>query len=196
MKKVLYAIAALVILAMGYYSLQTDSDAYEEEVWKKRNEKEDYLRTGSESPFVLSGTEPQELLYYPIDESFRISARIEKIETRQYVTISNSDGTSQRYLRYAWLHFELKGQDQKLVVLKPMFSPGLFLGFADGTSGETTYGGGRYLDIEQVKGDRMILDFNLAYNPYCAYDEGFTCPLPPAENVLTVKLEAGEKKYK
>ncbi|MEM7297260.1 MAG: DUF1684 domain-containing protein, partial [Bacteroidota bacterium] len=67
--------------------------------------------------------------------------------------------------------------------------------FGDETSGETTYGAGRYLDLEIGKSDQVVIDFNKAYNPYCAYFPDFTCPLPPRENLLTVVIEAGEKDY-
>jgi uncharacterized protein (DUF1684 family) len=72
----------------------------------------------------------------------------------------------------------------------------LFLAFGDGTSAEETYGAGRYLDIDKTQGSNTItLDFNKAYNPYCAYSEKFSCPLPPAENLLVIPIPAGEKSY-
>ena len=70
-----------------------------------------------------------------------------------------------------------------------------FLAFADSTSGKDTYGGGRYLNVRQDGKNSITIDFNLAYNPYCAYNPDFACPLPPKENVLTIAIEAGEKNY-
>jgi uncharacterized protein (DUF1684 family) len=72
----------------------------------------------------------------------------------------------------------------------------LFLPFFDETSSVSTYGGGRYLDPEYAGGNEIVLDFNLAYNPYCAYVEGYTCPLPPPENRIDAEVNAGEKNYK
>jgi hypothetical protein len=72
----------------------------------------------------------------------------------------------------------------------------LFLAFGDETSARETYGAGRYLDVKKVPGSSTItLDFNLAYNPYCAYSDGFSCPLPPKENLLSIAINAGEKTY-
>lgn len=76
------------------------------------------------------------------------------------------------------------------------FTRSLFVPFSDQTSGSETYGSGRYLDIEEQGGDSYELDFNLAYNPYCAYNEEYTCPIPPKENRLPVRIAAGEKNYK
>jgi len=72
----------------------------------------------------------------------------------------------------------------------------LFCGFADDTSGKGSYGGGRYLDVTIGKSNKTSLDFNLAYNPYCAYIDEYICPLPPPENILAIAIEAGERVYK
>lgn len=197
MKKLLYILIPVLIVAMVYYSMsggQSDEE-YAQSVLDERAEKEDFLKTSSQSPFVVADQEPESFNYYPIDKKWKVTARVEKITKRQTLNVSNSDGSSQRYLKFAWLHFEIDGQDLKLLVLKPMFSPSYFLGFSDETSGESTYGGGRYLDITDLKADRITLDFNLAYNPYCAYVTDYFCPFPPRENILPVKIEAGEKIY-
>lgn len=198
MKILKYLLIAAGIGLIFYYSLSggNDDQDYQESVQDERLKKEKFLTSSSESPFVMGSLEMQPLAYFPIDAKYKVIAKVEKIETRQFVMIRNSDGTNLRYLKYAWLDFEIDGKQQRLLVLKPMFGLGLFLGFSDDTSGETTYGGGRYLDLEQIKGDRITLDFNLAYNPYCAYVANFTCPLPPRENILSVPIEAGEKKYR
>ncbi len=198
MKILKYLLIAAGIGLILYYSLSggNDDQDYKESVQADRLKKEKFLKSSSESPFVMGGLEMQPLAYFPIDTKYKVIAKVEKIETRQFVMIRNSDGTNLRYLKYAWLHFKINNSKHKLLVLKPMFGLGLFLGFADNTSGETTYGGGRYLDLEQIKGDRITLDFNLAYNPYCAYIPNYTCLLPPKENILEVAIEAGEKNYK
>ena len=196
MNKIVRIAFAFVVVALIYYSMEGGkSDDHEKSVLAERAKKEDYLRTGSESPFVKSGKEMGALSYFPIHEAYKVTARVEFVETRQMVRLGNSDGSVTNYLKYAWLHFKLHDQEQKLVVLKPQFGVGYFLAFTDATSAESTYGGGRYLDIGEIKGDRHTLDFNMAYNPYCAYSAEFSCPLPPRENALTVKVEAGEKDY-
>ena len=198
MKKLIYALLALGLMAIGYYSFSDkgSADDYAVKVRAEREKKVDFLKNSSESPFAMAGLELHPLEYFPIDPKYKVTAKVEKIDTRQFVMIRNSDGTNLRYLKYAWLSFEMEDKSQRLLVLKPMFGLGLFLGFADETSGETTYGGGRYLDLDQIKGDRITLDFNLAYNPYCAYVPNYTCPLPPKENILKVPITAGEKMYR
>jgi uncharacterized protein len=172
-----------------------DREAYAREVEERRAEKLKFLKNSSESPFVQFKVPLGELSWYPVDMDYRVTAKVERMETAQYQVVRKSDGSTERYLRYAWLSFKWQGEQQKLLVLKRPFGPGLFLAFADATSGDTTYGGGRYLDLLELKGDRVTLDFNLAYNPYCAYVAEYQCPFPPAENVLKIKVEAGEMDY-
>ncbi len=197
MKKILYVLIPAAVLIMVYYSKSggQSSEEYEKFILDEREKKADFLKSSSQSPFVVAKHEVGEFSYFPIDQKWKVVAKVEKITTRQTVNVSNSDGTSQRYLKFAWLHFKIDGKELKLLALKPMFSPGYFLGFSDETSGASTYGGGRYLDIPDIRGDRVTLDFNLAYNPFCAYVADYFCPFPPRENILSVAVEAGEKAY-
>jgi uncharacterized protein (DUF1684 family) len=113
--------------------------------------------------------------------------------------MATSTGTRQAYLRSGAFTFEIEGRSLKLIVYKSTEDPyarSLFIPFSDETSGRETYAAGRYLDIEEQAGDDYELDFNMAYNPYCAYSEEYTCPIPPVENKLPVKILAGEKNYK
>ena len=113
--------------------------------------------------------------------------------------MATSTGPRQAYLRYGALAFEMEGRSLKLIVYKSAEDPyarSLFIPFSDETSGRVTYAAGRYLDLEEQGGDDYELVFNVAYNPYCAYSEEYTCPIPPAENKLHIKVLAGEKNYK
>ncbi len=110
-----------------------------------------------------------------------------------------SKGSPQAYVKYGTLSFELQGKRLKLYVYKSAedpFSRSLFVPFSDATSGIETYKSGRYLDLEEHGGDKYDLDFNTAYNPFCAYNEEYICPIPPGENRIAVKIMAGEKNYK
>jgi uncharacterized protein (DUF1684 family) len=112
-----------------------------------------------------------------------------------------SVGTSRKYFKYGVLKFELGGNSYSLTVfqsetaaIKEEYKALLFVPFRDQTNGKETYGGGRYLDIKAPSGDEMILNFNLAYNPNCAYgSDNFSCPVPPKENFLQTEIKAGEK---
>jgi uncharacterized protein (DUF1684 family) len=103
------------------------------------------------------------------------------------------------FTRYAQVHFQLQGQSCNLTIFKALQGKGageLFLPFKDYTSGTETYGAGRYLDIKIPADNQIDIDFNLAYNPYCAYSDEYSCPLPPKENFLKVRILAGEQVYK
>ena len=110
------------------------------------------------------------------------------------VRVGTSDGAERTYRRTGKVHFEVNGETVELT-LYSTGHPGYFLPFRDATSGRSTYGAGRYLDIEPNDDGTVILDFNYAYNPTCAYDEAYSCPLPPAENWLRVPIEAGEMNF-
>lgn len=111
------------------------------------------------------------------------------------IRTQTSDGQIREYLRAAIVTFDVDGSEVALTLLSQPGRPGYFLPFRDATSGKETYGAGRYLDIEEPDDGMVHIDFNLAYNPYCAYNEAYSCPLPPHENWLQVPIEAGEKDY-
>jgi uncharacterized protein (DUF1684 family) len=114
--------------------------------------------------------------------------------------LPTSDGEEKQYKEYAYAEFSLDGEKNKLLILEIIdvgpYRGTLFLAFADATSANETYGAGRYLDLKKVPGATSVtLDFNKAYNPYCAYSDKFSCPFPPKENVLKVAVKAGEKSF-
>jgi uncharacterized protein (DUF1684 family) len=194
---------AIVLVAAMYFALPSqapDATAYAAEIEKERVEKDEFMRTGEGSPFLADSITFQGLNYFPPDLSYKVTAKLEPIKTKEIVVLGTSDGLSQSYLPYAHAVFELGGTENRLLILEVMdagpFRGTLFLAFADATSANETYGAGRYLDVRKVAGaTSMELDFNKAYNPYCAYSDKFSCPLPPKENLLTIRIEAGEKNH-
>ena len=137
--------------------------------------------------------------YYDIDPEFKILAKIEKIASPLPFEIRMSNGETEEYYKYAIAHFKLQDVEQELFLLKSKKfydKPYLFLPFYDETSAIESYGGGRYLNIDYEGEKEIYLDFNLVYNPYCAYTETYRCPIPPAENRITVRVNAGERNYK
>jgi uncharacterized protein (DUF1684 family) len=110
------------------------------------------------------------------------------------VRVGTSDGAERTYRRVGTVHFVVNGEATRLT-LYSTGHPGYFLPFRDSTSGRGTYGAGRYLDIEPNEDGTVTVDFNYAYNPTCAYDDAYSCPLPPVENWLPVPIEAGEKDF-
>ena len=194
-------LAGISIVAIFWYTANGNDDAeYKQRIENDRAEKDDFMRGGEESPFKDSTAAFTGLKYFAPDLKFRITADLEPIEDRNMVVLQTSDGKEQRYIDYAWASFRIDGVSCKLKILEVIdsgpFKGTLFLAFADQTSALETYGAGRYLDVKKTPGATNItLDFNEAYNPYCAYNDNFSCPFPPKENLLNVPIMAGEKNY-
>ena len=108
--------------------------------------------------------------------------------------MQTSTGDVQSYIRYGRFQFEVEGEKTELTLYAS--DHGYFLPFVDSQAGDVTYGAGRYLDPDPAHDGKFLIDFNLAYNPYCAYNEMWSCPIPPAENRLKVAIKAGEKNFK
>lgn len=201
-KNVILLVAIVVLVITVFYSFQgsQDESAYIKEIEKEREEKDRFMRSSPESPFAADPEKYEGLNYFPPDVKYRVIANLHHIEKKRTVILGTNDGKEQRYIEYAHAEFKLDGVSNKLLILEIAdmgpFRGKLFLAFGDETSARETYGAGRYLDVNKAPGSNTIkLDFNLAYNPYCAYNETFTCPLPPRENNLSIPIRAGEKTY-
>ncbi len=166
---------------------------------QERKEKDYWFRESHESPI------PHELRhafnglsYHPLDPRYRFRVRLHAHPNPDVLTFPTSKGTEQQYLRYGYFEFPIEGQTVRLNAYKPVHVHGhdyLFVPFRDATSGKESYGAGRYLDLEPTPDDVYDLDFNRAYNPYCAYSDEYVCPLPPPENWLPVPIRAGERTW-
>ncbi len=199
--RIIPIILVLAIAAFIFYSMQGGApENYQAEIQKDRADKAEFMKSNDESPFLKDSIEFEALNYFPIDEKFRVKAKLESIEGKKVVLLTTSDGLEQKYLEYAYAVFKLNETEHRLLILELMdMGPQrgkLFLAFADNTSGDETYGAGRYLDVKKIPAATSIfLDFNLTYNPYCAYNDSYSCPFPPKENILKVAINAGEKNY-
>lgn len=196
--RVIGSLIFVVVGAILIYALSGDQnpEEYAEYIEKERDEQKRFMQYSDESPFVINKVQFNGLSHFPADQSYKVKARYEAFENPEIVTLSTSDGKVAQYLQYGFAHFEIQSQKQRLLILESAEDKELFLAFGDETSAIETYGAGRYLDIKHNGGKTLTLDFNLAYNPYCAYTDGFTCPFPPKENLLSVDIKAGEKTYK
>lgn len=154
--------------------------------------------------FPLNAADEGFLHYYEPDEAYRVSAKVEYLIGERPFRMPTYDGTSTEYIRFARLIFSLHGERDTLVAYQntglladARYGDHLFVPFNDPTNDEETYGGGRYLDLSKsaISGGSVALDFNRAYNPYCAYSDGYRCPIPPPENDLAIPIRAGEKQY-
>jgi hypothetical protein len=174
------------------------------EVFREGRTKE--FRNKEESPLKDEDfTAFKELNYFPVDKKFRVEADFTRIVAEKYFQMPTSSGKAKKFIKFGILKFQLNGKNYSLIVYQadadvlakfPEYKDLLFVPFKDATNGKETYGGGRYIDIKILSGKKVILDFNLAYNPSCAYgSDRYSCPIPPKENFLKAEIKAGEKTY-
>ena len=201
-KNIIIAALLAFIATIIYYSLTGGElkEDFSKAILKEREEKELFMKSDSGSPFVNQKEKFTHLNYFEPDLKYKISADLVPIENKKVVVLPTSDGKEKKYLEYAFAEFKLEGKKNNLLILEIMdsgpYRGTLFLAFADDTSTKETYGAGRYIDLKKVPGATSItLDFNKAYNPYCAYSDDFSCPFPPKENILPIEIKAGEKSY-
>ena len=174
-------------------------DMYARRVLTERRRKDEAFRHAGWSPLPSTRQRSFEgLAYFQPDVSYRFTGlRLEPIDGDDGgpFEIQTSDARPRPAYRLGRLRFVVDGRELALTAYRVGLSGPdmLFVPFRDGTSGRETYGSGRYLDIRVEADDSYVLDFNFAYNPYCAYSDSYSCPLPPAENWLPVRIEAGER---
>lgn len=155
---------------------------------------------------VIKGDGRNDLHFYTVDPDYRVVADFEKLENTQWFLMPTSGTQRQIFRIYGIASFKIKNVPLQLFLYKSQnvyqdssMTNYLFLPFTDITTGKETYEGGRYIDIylQDIKDNKLIIDFNKAYNPYCAYVSGkYNCPIPPKENALEIEIIAGEKKFK
>ena len=161
---------------------------------------ESYINTHD----VIGKEDRKYLHFYDIDENYRVLSSFRKITDTKGFFMTTSSGKKQKYFKYGLLTFKLNGNllylyiyQSEALMQREKLKDYLFVPFGDATSGFTSYGGGRYLDFRKsdIRNNQLIIDFNKAYNPYCAYTSGYNCPIPPKENLLTIPIRAGEENY-
>jgi uncharacterized protein (DUF1684 family) len=181
---------------IGYQLLQTsNSNEYLSKIEAQRVKKDIWFSNDFDSPFLKTNTPFHRLDYFLPSQNYIIKAKFKKSSTQDSVHLITSTGENQSLLIYGKASFTFQEQDVTLLLLYIEGDNELFVPFIDATSGHASYGAGRYLETEIPTGKEVILDFNIAYNPYCAYVDNYSCPFPPKENVLSIAIEAGEKNY-
>ena len=162
--------------------------------------RDQYIKTHA----VVKEQDKKYLQFYPINEKLKIECRFEKKENSPWFQMATSGPVKQTYRIYGKLYFTINDTAVTLYVYQSQdlmktaqYKDFLFMPFLDATTGDETYESGRYIDLftTNITSDKVVIDFNKAYNPYCAYTTGYNCPVPPKENRLTVAIKAGEKKY-
>ncbi len=175
--------------------------AYVEKVMAWREMKDEHFRESEKSPLLEKDKKDfKGLPYFPVNPALRLQVTLMKLENPEPMEMLTNEGSLRKAIRYGYFTFVLDNKVQRLYVYKFLDSSDdnyLFIPFRDATSGKESYPGGRYLDIEEQDSSRVYtLDFNMAYNPSCAYGRpDYICPVPPPENTLEVAIRAGEKKW-
>lgn len=193
----------LLLWAVLLASVSVGQTPYADSIARHREMYKNDFLTSSNSP-LKSQEDLAYLRFYESDSTYRVEATVELTPKAEPFEMPTYNGQTRPHVEYAVVSFVLNGKPQQLTIYRnlnllrlPQYRDYLFLPFKDATSGYATYGGGRYLDLRlgDIKDGRMIIDFNKAYNPYCAYHEGYACPVPPKKNTLPIAIEAGEKTY-
>ena len=160
-----------------------------------RDEKDDFFGSHPQSPLTSEQKKSfSGLNYFPENEALRLEVKAELLNDSQPMQMQTTTGGTQMYVRHGRIKFTVDGQETELTIYKS--DNGYFLPFVDSLAGEETYPAGRYLEPDELSGDHFLVDFNIAYNPYCAYNETWSCPITPAENRLKIPIRAGEKIFK
>ncbi len=186
-----------LILLISFYSLNAQNVFTTNKAWRAEQNKE--FADSATSPLTAKARASfDSLSYFPISEEYAVMAYLELTPNSKPFKMQTSTDRLADYRQYGIAHFSLKGEKfeipvyQNMRLLKiPKYKNSLFIPFTDLTNDVETYPGGRYVDTELQEGDSLLIDFNKAYNPYCAYNDRYSCPIPPSENHLKTKIEAG-----
>lgn len=191
----LYILMALTLVFIFYYSFQTDDKEYIDSINASRHQYKEFLATSDKSP-LKSKEDTAHVVYFPPNVDYRVNAEVDKFSRKKVVSLLTNKGKEEEYYEYATLNFRIKGQKFSLLLYQHTDnSTNFFLPFTDETNGEETYGAGRYVQIPDSFNGKpsMELDFNRSFNPYCAYNEDYNCPIPPKQNHIPIAVNAGEK---
>ena len=158
-----------------------------------RAEKDEFFAS-SQSPLTSEQRKDfHRLNYFPENASLRLEVKVDEFSKKESFEMQTSTGSVQVYEKFGKFKFTVDGMEVELTIYQS--EHGFFLPFVDSLAGNETYPAGRYLEPEPVPGGRFFVDFNFAYNPYCAYNDAWSCPITPAENRLKVAIRAGEKLF-
>lgn len=192
-----YLILSTTLLA------QVESTLLSESAESQKELNESYLNQETSILEIDDFKKFEGLEFFPLDSKYIVRAQFIRTPNEQPFLMPTSTSRLPEYVKYGEAHFYLEDKELILSLYQSTdlakdseYADYLFLPFTDLTSGNESYGGGRYLDLKIPEGDTLIIDFNKAYNPYCAYNSKYSCPIPPEENDILVRIEAGVKDYK
>lgn len=204
MSKTLTITTIIILIVLSACSSRPNQpvSAYHQQILQERHAKDSSFIFDMDSPIPDSLRKTFEgLSYFPVDEDFIMNARFTLNPDPVPFEMATTTDRRPVYVMFGTAEFELEGKWHKLEIYRNLelssregYEDHLFIPFRDQTSGKESYGGGRYIDAKIPVDSMLVLDFNQAYNPYCAYNERYSCPIPPVANTLKVAIMAGEMK--
>jgi uncharacterized protein len=196
----LIVISVLLLSSCGN-KLTPQEKQYIKDVQQFRQEKDNYMRDDPDSPFNQDSlVEFAPLKYYNINSSFVFKNKMVEYPQKDTVIVFGTKGEPRKVLRYGYINFDYLKNKYKVNIYKGMTSSGeqySSIWFTDKTTGSDTYGVGRYIDFDINPDSNYVytVDFNMAYNPYCAYSSKYSCAIPTKEDYIDIAITAGEKKF-
>ena len=200
LNRALVLILTLFLISCGK-NFSPEQKAYIEQIEKFRADKNDEMKNDSNSPFNRKGKiEFHDLKYFDVDPAFLFKSKLTEYNPKDTVTIYGTKGEPRKSVRYGYVEIKYENQPLKINVYQGSTVDGQIyysIWFTDKTTNNETYGVGRYIDFEKVEDPNHVytIDFNLAYNPYCAYSPNFSCAIPTKEDFIPIAIKAGEKKF-
>ncbi len=182
-------------------SYSPEQKEYISKIEKSRKEKNEWMKNDPNSPFNFKGkVEFHDLKYFDVDPDFIFKSKLYEYEPKDTITIFGTKGEERKTVRYGYVQFNYSGKEYKINVYQGASRTGMVyysIWFTDITTNNETYGVGRYIDFEKDEDPDHIyeIDFNLAYNPYCAYSPDYSCAIPTKEDYIPIAIKSGEKKF-
>lgn len=201
-RKTVFSILVLAIIfvtVLNFLTVGESSEDYIDRIQQSRKDKDGFMMASTSPLMDEDKRDFDGLKYYNINEDYKVTARLTLLKNKRPIFIPSTTGEQLKYIPFAHAEFEIDGKPQKLLLYQDWEEKDpnrLSLMFADATSAMETYGGGRYLDVLYRNTNSVIIDFNEAYNPFCHFNDEYSCPIPPRENLMDIAIEAGEKLYK
>lgn len=196
---IILIIAIIAVTILNFLTIGESAQSYIERIETDRLDRNGMMLSSSSPLTDEDKIDFEGLNYYPVNPNYKLTAKIDLINKRQPIYILSTTGEQLKYIPFGYVTFTLEGKENKLILYQDWEEKDpnrLSLMFADKTSDVDTYGGGRYMDVMYRNTNSVILDFNTAYNPYCHFNDEYSCPIPPRENILNISIKAGEKLYK
>ena len=198
----IYILLAFFMSGVGNTAV-AQQKSYKKQIAEHRKSYKEDLLTKERSPLDEKGI--KKLKFFKADPKLKVTANFNRTPYAEPFQMALYSGLTRTYVQYGTAYFKINGKEHALAIYQNKELEGnekyinyLFLPFKDATNDGSSYGGGRYLNlsIKDIKNNKLVIDFNKAYNPWCAYSDGYNCPIPPMVNHLEIPIEAGEKMYK